>query len=94
MKTFEEWNKQKGSIVNFLEKGEEIDKKLFEYFLFILPPQFNQNGIFAMGEPYSMTGKGEPTFISFKKKQKRYYYLGILTISELHGEENETCLES
>ena len=53
MKTMEEWKASHTKFTRFAEPGDEIDEKIYWYFLECLPPHKWNGGYFQCGEPYS-----------------------------------------
>lgn len=86
IKTLEDWQKQPCDIALFVEPFDEIDEELYDYFLSILPPKSIKNncGIidcgFQVNEPYDIVyfdGFGYNTYMTFGKRNGKFYYLGI-----------------
>lgn len=79
MKTLKDWH---STLEEYLKPGDEIDKELYWYFLEVLPPVYQDRGVFQPDEPYSHNSEGKPTFDTFQKITDRYFYKGHLTTDE------------
>lgn len=80
MKTYNQWNEQKTDFAKFVNAGDEIDEKMFYYFLEILPPVIMTSKGFLMGEPYTHDANGNPVYESFGQSGKKYFYVGLQTL--------------
>jgi hypothetical protein len=80
MKTFNQWSDQKNDFMDFVNPGDEIDSRMFYYFLEILPPAKMTPFGFLMGEPYTHDVNGEPVYESFLQTNNKYFYDGLKTV--------------
>jgi hypothetical protein len=93
MKTLKQWESPTtpSSFDEFVKPGEEIDEGMYWYFLEVLPPIFHRNGVFQVGEPYSHTAEGLPTYGTYQTMRDldengevvdKYFYHGNLTTKQ------------
>ena len=91
MKTYKEWNVSKLPLSQFLSIGDEVCEDIAEYFLCCLPPVTWKNNIIQMGEAYSHTSNGLPTYLTIEKSGGSWVYTGIKTTPK-HWAQTPTVL--
>lgn len=79
IKTLKDW---RGDLSDYLKPNDEIDEDLYYYFLEVLPPEYQENGVFQVGEPYSHDKENKPIFDTFEQIKDKYFYRGHLTTKQ------------
>ena len=93
MKTMKGWDESKACFTMYVQDGDEVDSKIYDYFLGVVPPHKMTKEWFLMGEPYDTNQKGEMLYMAFSIRGMtlstqgieipKYYYLGISTEAEM-----------
>lgn len=73
LKTFENW---RGSLTTYLEIGDEVDRGIYEHFINVMPPATFRENLIQMGEPYSLSKEGKPTYLTLEKINGKWIYKG------------------
>lgn len=73
MKTYKDWN---GDLGSYLEVGDIVDGEMYDYFINVLPPRTNRSDLVQIGEPYSMSNEGLPTYSTLKVSKEGWRYAG------------------
>ena len=81
VKTKKGWNESKKNLTDYLNIGDEVDKSMWYYFLEVLPPIQN-SGILQISEPYDYNHKGVFTYMTLKKNNEKWYYIGTLSTKD------------
>ena len=83
MKTYKQWEESKKDFMSFAQAGDEIDSKIYWYFLEVLPPAAMNSSGFLLGEPYTHNEDNEPLYEAFyKSPSDRYFFGGLKTVKE------------
>ena len=77
MKTMYAWNNQEKNFTEYVEGGEEIDEKMYDYFLGVVPPHKMFSNGFLMGEPYAHNADGKALYMKFDYLNGKFYYRGL-----------------
>lgn len=86
-RTLEQWQNSHTSFYQFINVGDIVDSPIIEYFTDILPPAKYSEGLLQVGEPYShednpKTGGFEPTFMTFERVGKNWFFRGNCFLGE------------
>ena len=78
--TYADWAAA-GDFAAAAKPGDAVEERIVEEFLCCVPPASNRTGYVQCGEPYNhqrdpRTGTWEPTYTTFGKRGKTWYYLG------------------
>lgn len=77
LKTYEEWE---GSLADYLQVGDEVDERMVDYFIGVLPPACMNSECVQMGEPYThgMDNAGilRAKYLTLKRENGKWYYAG------------------
>lgn len=85
MKTLKGWceftdRTGKGSICNYLNKGDIVAEDIVDHFMNIMPPIAMSYGYLQVGEPYNhvfdVSGRLRPIFLTFAKCDGVWRYYG------------------
>jgi hypothetical protein len=74
LKTLAKW--EDGSLTDYLNIDDEIDKDLFNHLLNILPPRTLSEDLFQVGGAYGMNEYGITTYLTFSKENGKWLYKG------------------
>lgn len=85
MKKLIDWDNSGETFTHYVKDGDEIDSDMYTYFLELVPPKFQGNGNFLMGEPYSENEQGKTLYMAFTERDGKFYYLGLATVEEMGG---------
>lgn len=83
MKTLKDWNKSGLNFTEFVNAGDRIDSKLYDYFLGVVPPRLQTKNNLLMGEPFSINSKGEHTYMAFTISKGMYFYQGLKSVNDV-----------
>lgn len=78
IKTMAQWREAKVCLTTFLQVGDFVDDAIYDAMLGAVPPVTNRRDCMQMGEPYSSTATGQPTFITFTNSGEYWQYAGIM----------------
>jgi len=83
-KTKEQWDEDGKDFGDFINKGDEIDEELYDYFLCFEPPECHTYYGFLGGGFYTTNNDGEFLYDSFyiSPNKERFFYRGLKTIKE------------
>lgn len=73
IKKYEDW---KGNLGDYLKVGDFVDTKIYNHFINVLPPMTFNNEMVQMGEPYSISPEGKPTFMTLIYTSGGWKYVG------------------
>lgn len=73
LKTYKNW---KGSLNSYLQIGDKVDEEMYEYFINVMPPVTFNSKMVQMGEPYSSSREGKPTYLTLEKIDNEWIYKG------------------
>ena len=79
MKTMTAWEESKFNFDEFVNTGDEIDQRMYDYFLGVVPPADMGNGYFLLGEPINTDNEGNLLYNKFSNEGGRFFYKGIVT---------------
>jgi hypothetical protein len=68
LKTMKGWVKSNKDLSKYLAIGDTIDEELQMYFIETLPPEYMQDGIIQMGEPFTHI-QGKPTYATIQRRK-------------------------
>ena len=78
LKTEKGWQESKKNLTEYLNIEDQVDDDMFDYFLGVLPP-IQRQGVLQISEPYSTNGKGQFTYMTLKKDDEKWFYIGAIT---------------
>ena len=81
VKTKKGWDESKKNLTDYLNIGDEVDEKMWYYFLEVLPP-IRSSRVIQISEPYDYNDKEMFTYITLKKNDERWYYIGTLSTKD------------
>lgn len=77
LKTYQDWE---GDLTKYLQVGDEVDRRMVDYFINVLPPACMNGRCVQMGEPYcheeDSSGILRPKFLTLKLENGKWYYAG------------------
>jgi hypothetical protein len=81
VKTYAGWSESGlGNFSDYCQPGDEVDEKVVDYFLNVVPPASHRSDLIQCGEPYSHEldekGKLRATFTTFAKLDGVWHYMG------------------
>jgi hypothetical protein len=82
IRTLEGWRQSLyESFCDYADIGDEVNKDIITEFMNVLPPRSLSAAYLQMGEAYSHEfnelGNLRPTYMTFQKKDGRWYYIGM-----------------
>jgi hypothetical protein len=72
MKTYLDW---RGSLNEYLQIGDQVDKEMVDYFINVLPPACWNSRVIQIGEPYYHV-EGKATYNTLKNTSEGWTYAG------------------
>jgi hypothetical protein len=84
VKTLAAWQGSKKDLHEFLTPGDPIDEEMYYYFLEILPPAYQSDSMFAVGEPVTHR-HGYPWHDLFLHVDERYIYAGTVPLDMIRA---------
>lgn len=88
MKTYKDWPIGK-SLHEYLQVGDYVDEEMYNHFVNVMPPKMLRSNYVQMGEPYSISKEGRPTYATLEKVNGKWMYRGHCHVGEnIHHESN------
>ena len=81
LKTEKGWHESKKNLTEYLNVGDKVDEDMFDYFLGVLPP-IQKPGVLQINEPYDTNRKGAFTYMTLKKNNDNWHYIGTLSTKD------------
>jgi hypothetical protein len=81
MKTYGGWTESRKDLGVYLQVGDEVDEKMYWYFIEALPPMTLAKNEVQIGEPVRHNEKGQPLFATLQSTDgERWFYAGALPV--------------